>query len=98
MTLTDLISSGTVALPLDLETTYKGQKLSARIEADGPVSWNGAMYRSLSVVGGMARTSIVGAPPERGHLPTNGWTFWRFRNAGGGLVLLDVLRQWHHAG
>jgi hypothetical protein len=34
VTLKDLISSGTVALPLDLETTYKGQKLVARIEAD----------------------------------------------------------------
>jgi len=98
VTLTDLISSGTVALPLDLETTYKGQKLSARIEADGPVSWNGAMYRSLSVVGGMARTSIVGAPPERGHLPTKRLDLLALPQHWRGLVLLDVLRLRHHAG
>jgi hypothetical protein len=41
VTLRDLIASGSVRLPLDIETTYKGQQLTARIEADGNVKWNG---------------------------------------------------------
>ena len=98
VTLKDLILSGTLALPLDLETTYKGQKVTARIEADGNVTWNGTTYDSLSIAGGMARKSIVGAPPGREYPPTNGWTFWRFREPDGPLALIDVLRQRHFAG
>jgi len=97
VTLRDLISSGTVRLPLDLETTYKGHQLTARIEADGNVTWNGATYDSLSIAGGMARKSIVGAPPGREYPPTNGWTFWRFREADGRLAFVDALRQRHFA-
>ena len=97
VTLRDLISSGTVRLPLDLETTYKGNQLTARIEADGSVTWNGATYDSLSIAGGMARKSIVGAPPGREYPPTNGWTFWRFRDADGRLASVDALRQRYFA-
>jgi len=93
VTLRDLISSGTVRLPLDIETTYKGHQLTARIEADGNVTWNGAKYDSLSMAGGIARKSIVGAPPGRDYPPTNGWTFWRFRDADGRLAFVDALRQ-----
>jgi hypothetical protein len=93
VTLHDLISSGTVRLPLDIETTYKGRRLTARIEADGNVTWNGTTYDSLSIAGGMARKSIVGAPPGREYPPTNGWTFWRFKDSDGRLALVDVLRQ-----
>jgi hypothetical protein len=39
VTLRDLISSGTVRLPFDIETTYKGNQLTARIEADGRRDW-----------------------------------------------------------
>jgi hypothetical protein len=98
VTLKDLISSGNVALPLDLETTYKGQKLTARIETDGNVTWNGATYESLSTAAGMARKSIVGAPAGREYPQTNGWTFWRFRERDGELAFVDTLRQRHFAG
>jgi hypothetical protein len=98
VTLKDLISSGTIALPLDLETTFKGHKLTARIEADLNVTWNGAAYDSLSTAGGMARKSIVGAPAGREYPQTNGWTFWRFRDADGNLTFVDALRQRHFAG
>ena len=84
-------------LPLDLETTYKGQKLTARIEADDNVTWNGTTYDSLSTAAGMARKSIVGSPPGRGYPQTNGWTFWRFRDTDGRLVFVDALRQRHLA-
>ncbi len=98
VTLKDLISSGTVDLPLEIETLYRGSQLAARIEADGTVTWNGSAFDSLSTAAGMARKSIVGAPPGREYPQTNGWTFWRFRDSDGGLVLVDVLRQRHFAG
>jgi Restriction Enzyme Adenine Methylase Associated/Type I restriction enzyme R protein N terminus (HSDR_N) len=93
VTLGDLISAGTIRLPLDIETAYKGHQLTARIEPDGNVTWNGTTYDSLSVAGGMARKSIVGAPPGREYPPTNGWTFWRFRDTDGRLAFVDMLRQ-----
>jgi hypothetical protein len=97
VTLKDLISSGTVTLPLDLETTYKGHGLTARIEADGNVTWSGATWDSLSTAAGMARKSIVGAPPGRGYPQTNGWTFWRFLDSDGEWVPIDVLRRRRYA-
>ena len=97
VTIGDLISSGTVRLPLEIETTYKGHPLTARIEADGNVTWNGATYDSLSTAAGMARKSIVGAPPGREYPQTNGWTFWHFRDEDGRLVFVDALRQRHFA-
>ena len=97
VTLQDLISSGKVRLPLDIETTYKGHQLSARIEADGSVTWNGTTYDSLSTAGGMARKSIVGAPLGREYPQTDGWTFWRFRDSDGRLAFVDALRRRHFA-
>src|SRR5450759_4323965 len=83
VTLRDLISSGTIRLPLDIETTYKGHQLTARIEADGNVTWNGATYDSLSTAAGMARKSIVGAPPGREYPQTTGCTFWGLKDTDG---------------
>jgi hypothetical protein len=97
VTLRDLISSGTIRLPLDIETTYKGHQLTACIEADSNVTWNGATYDSLSTAAGMARKSIVGAPPGREYPQTNGWTFWRFKDTDGRLAFVDALRQRHFA-
>ena len=97
VTLADLISSGTVRLPLDIEATYKGHQFTARIEADGNVTWNGTTYDSLSVAGGMARKSIVGTLSGREYPPTNGWTFWRLKDSDGRLAFVDVLRQRHFA-
>ena len=97
VTLGDLISSGTIRLPLDIETAYKGRQFTARVEVDGSVTWNGATYDSLSIAGGMARKSIVGVLSGREYPPTNGWTFWRFRDSVGRLVFMDVLRQRHFA-
>jgi hypothetical protein len=97
VTLRDLISSGTVRPPLDIETTYKGHRLVARIEANGSVTWDGTAYDSISIAGAMARKSIVGAPPGREYPPTNGWTFWRFKDSDGRLAFVDALRQRHFA-
>jgi hypothetical protein len=93
VTLRDLIASGLIRPPFDIETPYKGHVLTARIETDGGFTWGGTRYDSLSLAGGMARKSIVGAPPGREYPPTNGWTFWRYRRADGTLGPLDELRR-----
>lgn len=95
VTLQELVGAGLLRLPFQLEATYKGHQLTARIEPDATVTWNGSRYDSLSAAAGMARTSIIGAPPGKAYPQTNGWTFWRFRDADGSLVPLDVLRQRH---
>jgi len=98
VTFADLIGSGSIRLPLYLETTYKGHTLTARCEIDGTVTWNGVPYDSLSTAAGMARRSIVGAPPGRAYPQTNGWTFWHVRRSDGRLSILDELRRELHEG
>jgi len=95
VTLADLISAGAIRPPLDIETTYRRHHLAAQIGADGGVTWNGARFDSLSTAAGMARKSIIGAPPGREYPQTNGWTFWRFRDADGNLAFVDILRKRH---
>jgi hypothetical protein len=77
---------------LELEKTYKGHHLTARVELDGRVVWSGKTFDSLSTAAGEARASIIGIPHGRKRPQTNGWTFWRFRNAQGQLQPVDVLR------
>lgn len=96
ITLGELIASGAIRPPLEIETAYKGHRLTGRIEADGMVTWSGTQFESLSHAGGMARKSIVGAPEGRPYPPTNGWTFWRYRGADGSLRFIDELRRDFH--
>jgi hypothetical protein len=96
--LADLISAGTIRPPVEIATVYKGHTVTARIETNGDVSWNGNRFDSLSTAAGMARKSIIGAPPGREYPQTNGWTFWRIRGADGRLTPLDGLRQQRHEG
>ncbi len=93
VSLQDLIASDLIKPPLELEKTYKGHHFTARVEADGRVTFDGKSYDSLSTSAGIARMSIIGAPPGRGHPQTNGWSFWRFRDEDGGVKPLDVLRR-----
>jgi hypothetical protein len=73
---------------------YKGVRLEALIESDGRVRFGEDSYDSLSTAGGMARKSVVGAPPGRAYPQTNGWTFWLYRDsASGELRPIDDLRQ-----
>jgi hypothetical protein len=89
----DVVKAGLIQLPLDLEKTYLGHHIAARIEADGRITFAGDTYDSLSTAAGVARASIIGAPPGRKYPQTNGWIFWRFRDQDGKLRPLDILRQ-----
>jgi Restriction Enzyme Adenine Methylase Associated/Type I restriction enzyme R protein N terminus (HSDR_N) len=92
-TVRQLIAAGSIRPPLALFRTYKGRDLSAQIEPDGRVSCLGETYNSVSVAGGMARRSVVGAPPGRKYPQTNGWTFWYFRDNDGRPRQLSFLRE-----
>jgi Restriction Enzyme Adenine Methylase Associated len=93
VSLTDLIRGGFVTVPFVLTSTYFGQTLSARIEPDGTVTFEGKVYPSLSTAAGMARASVRGAPPGRDYPQTNGWTFWKFVDESGVKREIDVLRR-----
>jgi len=98
VSLADLIKSGLIKAPLDLEREYKGRRLTARIEADGRVTCLGKVCESLSTAGGMARASVIGVSPGRKYPQTNGWTFWRYRDPSGKLKDMDEVRQRHVRG
>jgi len=93
VSLQQLIEAGLLRPPFKLEYRYKGHDLSATVQPDGSVTFQGQAFSSLSSAGGMARKSIVGAPPNRKYPPTNGWTFWRYRDEQGQLHMIDALRQ-----
>lgn len=92
--LANLLAAGLVRTPLDLERNYKGVKLTATIQADGRVHFGGKSYDSLSTAAGMARKTVIDAPPGRPYPQTNGWTFWTFRDPKTGAMRdMDSLRQ-----
>ncbi len=95
VTVDTLIAAGLIRPPLALTREYKGRELTARIESDGRVACLGEMYDSVSLAAAMARHSVIGAPEGRKYPPTNGWTFWRYRDGVGELRELGYLReQW----
>lgn len=94
VTLSDLITAGILVAPLELEKTFKKQHLSARVQPDGSVQFQGKTYHSLSAAAGHARNSVSGPPSDgRDFWQTNGWTFWNFRSASGELGEIDELRR-----
>ncbi len=81
VTISDLIESGLIHPPLEIEVEYKRNRLSAMVQSTGTVLFSGKTYTSLSVAGGMARNSVNG-PPHNGrpYYQTNGWTFWKYKD------------------
>ena len=83
-----LIAAGILKPPLDIHTTYKGQRLTARIEADGAIVFQGNRYPGPSAAGSAVK-ALHGDPPGSGI----SWNFWRFTDADGQIKPLGVLRQ-----
>ena len=94
-TLKDLIGADIIHPPLGIEVTYKKVRLTATIQQDGTVLFDGKTYTSLSNSGGMARNSVIGPPKDgRPFYQTNGWTFWRYwDDKTGKFKAIDHLRQ-----
>jgi len=92
--LTDLINTGLLKAPVEVECKYRKAILKANIQEDGAVIFGGESYNSLSAAAGMARKSIIGAPPGRKCPQTNGWIFWKYRDPQTGKQKeIDALRQ-----
>lgn len=88
--LQELIARGVLKPPLDLERTYKGLRFVACIEEDGAVTFDDKRYKSLSVAAATARAKAL---KRTSYQSTNGWVFWKFRDASGQLVAVDELRK-----
>jgi len=88
VSLKDVIVAGLLRAPLKLTVHYKRHDLEAELLADGTVTFQGKNYPSSSTAAEMARGTITGRP-----MPTNGWTFWKYRDESGKLVFLDTARQ-----
>jgi predicted type IV restriction endonuclease len=79
--LSSLIASGYISAPMEIEATFKKNRLTATIQPDGSIRFNGNDYQSLSTAAGIARSLISGPPPAgRSLWETNGWDFWRYRD------------------
>lgn len=78
VTLRGLIDARLVNPPMQLEKLYREQLLTARIETNATVTFNGKAYTSLSMAGKAARISVIGAGIAAN---TNGWSFWRFKDS-----------------
>jgi predicted type IV restriction endonuclease len=77
----ELISAGVVGVPAEIEVTFKRQRFTATIEADGLIHFDGQTYSSPSHAGGMVRNKVNGPPPDgRPYWSTNGWTFWHYKD------------------
>jgi len=93
-TVDNLIQAGLIRAPLSIERDYKGAHLTAVVQPDGKVEFDGQIYDSLSTAAGMARKSVIGAPADRPYPQTNGWTFWMYSDElGGESREIDHLRQ-----
>lgn len=85
-----LIDAGLIQPPMHLERSYKGQRLAARVDANGTVTFGETTFSSLSMAGRAARISVAGLSITAN---TNGWSFWKFKDADNKLKEMDVLRQ-----
>ena len=63
--------------------TYKGKDYKAWIYGNGRIKFNGQIYNNPSAAGSAVR----------GGKPTNGWSFWKYKDKNGNLVRLKELRK-----
>jgi len=63
-TLPNLIATEFVKVPLELEHTYKGVRLTASIQTGGTVLFGSEACETISAAGGVARKSVLSTPPS----------------------------------
>jgi hypothetical protein len=88
VSLKEVIDAGLLKLPLKLTVHYKSKVLEGDLLSDGTVRFQGEIYKTCSAAGDFARSTVTGR-----RMNTNGWTFWRYLDPQGKLVLLDTARQ-----
>lgn len=88
-----LIDAGVIDPPFELERLYLDRRLTAQIEADGSVTCDGRNFATLSSAASYARSTCSRSSTDGSKkLPSNGWSFWQFRNRHGELVRMRDLR------
>lgn len=91
--MSDLIKAKIITPPTEIEVVFKGQRMTALVEKDGLIYFDGKNYNSPSSAAGFARNKVSGPPPDgRPYWPTNGWTFWKYREPTTGT--LAPISQW----
>jgi len=91
--ITDLLRAGVIHAGCELQKSYRGVKLTARIERDGRVNFANKLYSSPSQAAGAARASVIGMPADGKLPPTNGWDFWMVAGDSVEPIKLAVLRE-----
>lgn len=89
-----IVAEGLLRPPIRLTSQYRGQSLSATVEPDGSILFQGVQCASPSIAAGMARKPFYKGGAKGDQLPaTNGWTFWQVQDpASNEMVPLDILR------
>ncbi|MBF0340758.1 MAG: type I restriction enzyme HsdR N-terminal domain-containing protein [Magnetococcales bacterium] len=82
VTMKDILDAGLLAVPARLEVEYKKRTLTALVEPDGTITFDGQSYLSPSAAGDSVTQGAC-----------NGWTFWNYRDRDGRLKRLDELRK-----
>jgi hypothetical protein len=72
ISLADLIANGVIRPPLEIFAKYYGVALSARIEADGTVSFEGERHASLTAAANAARRKVLDDRAKGGGKRTGG--------------------------
>ncbi|MCX7410763.1 MAG: hypothetical protein NTZ32_22030 [Planctomycetales bacterium] len=88
VSLTEIIKAGFLKPPLKLFRKYRGTTLTATLNADGTVEFQGTRYSTCSNAAGSARGTITGRP-----MATNGWSFWQYTDATGKALELAHARS-----
>lgn len=89
--LADLIGQDVVTVPLPLHAVYRERHIEATLEAPGVIRLGDSVFASPSAAASAAR-KLFGYRGA-GDAATNGWDFWRFRDADGRLKPLWALRE-----
>lgn len=69
--------------PMEIFGDYKGKRFEARVSISGIITYEGEQFTSPSLAAAKARNTRT----------CNGWTFWKFIDAKGEEVFIDVLRK-----
>ncbi len=94
LSVADLLAKGLLAAGAILEGTLRdGRKVSATVRADGWLDMAGGSYKYPSGAGAAAKEQAAGHPLTEAQKSTDGWWFWKTKDASGDLVALKELRR-----
>jgi hypothetical protein len=94
VTVKNLLDAGLIRPGAELRKRYLGEDLTATVEPDGRIRFDGTIYKSLSIAAGAARVAVKGPPDDgRRYYQTNGWSFWECQGDDGKSRPVEALRE-----